>query len=105
MHNGACIGPRVEVYNVASVTLGVEALISQDAYLCTASHDFRDPEFPLTFAEIVIEERAWVCAKSIVLPGVIIASGSILGAGSVTSRSTDNDKVYAGNPMRLVGKR
>lgn len=105
MNTGSCVGPRAQVYNVGRVTLGAHALISQDAYICTASHDFRDPDFPLTVAEILIEERAWVSARCIVLPGVTIAAGSILGAGSVASRSTDYEKVYAGNPIQLVGKR
>jgi putative colanic acid biosynthesis acetyltransferase WcaF len=105
MHTGACIGPRVEVYNVGYTTLGVGALISQDAYICTASHDFRSPEFQLTFADVVIEERAWVCSRSIILPGVTVAAGSIIGAGCVASRSTEKEMIYAGNPMQVVGQR
>ena len=105
MHTGACVGPRAELYNVGYITIGVNALISQDAYICTASHDFRSPEFPLTIADVVIEERAWICSRSIILPGVTVAEGSIIGAGCVASRSTEKENVYAGNPMRMVGHR
>lgn len=103
MRDRSCIGPRVDVYNVGRITIGIDALISQDSYICTASHDFRHPDFPLTVADVTIEDRAWVCARSMIMPGVTIASGSIIGAGSVASRSTQQGKVYAGNPIRLVG--
>lgn len=103
MRDGACIGPRVDVYNVGHITIGKDALISQDSFICTASHDFRHPSFPLKVASITIEDRAWVCARTIILPGVTVASRSIIGTGCVASQSTQEGKVYAGNPMREVG--
>ena len=34
----ACIGPDTEIYNKAPISIGNHAVISQGAFLCTASH-------------------------------------------------------------------
>ena len=48
------LGRGVEVYNYAHITLGEQATVSQETYLCSASHDFEDPSMPLTFLPITI---------------------------------------------------
>ncbi len=40
-------GDGAEIYNPAPVTLGSHAILSQDAYVCGATHDYDDPAFPL----------------------------------------------------------
>jgi putative colanic acid biosynthesis acetyltransferase WcaF len=40
-------GDGAEIYNPAPVTMGSHAILSQDAYVCTATHDYDDPAFPL----------------------------------------------------------
>ena len=99
------IGPRVEIYNPGGVRLGDHAILSQDAYLCGATHDYDSPEFTYIKKEIVIGQYAWICAKATVLPGVVCSDGSVLGATSITSRNLDPWTVYAGNPARPVKKR
>src|SRR5690606_29578392 len=39
MGDNACLADGVEVYNVAPVSLGERAIVSQGALLCTASRD------------------------------------------------------------------
>jgi putative colanic acid biosynthesis acetyltransferase WcaF len=100
--DGACLADGAEIYNVARVTLGVRAVVSQGAMLCTASHDHRQEEFPLTSAPITIGDRAWVAARAIVLPGVILGEGAVVGAGSVVNRDVPAGCTAAGNPARIV---
>ncbi len=104
MGDGACIGDRAEIYNVAPITLGARAVVSQQAFLCTASHDHRRPDFPLTTAPITLGERAWVAARAIVLPGITIGAGAVVGAGSVVTRDVPAGCTVAGNPARVVGQ-
>src|SRR5688572_26045844 len=99
------IGPRVEIYNPGGVRLEDHAILSQDAYLCGATHDYDVPEFTYIKKEIIIGKYAWICAKATVLPGVTCSDGSVLGATSITSRNLDPWTVYAGNPARAVKKR
>ncbi len=99
------IGPGVEIYNPAGVFLGQHVILSQDAFICGATHDYNSKDFTYLMKKIVVEQYAWICAKSIVLPGVRCAEGSVLGAGSVTSRNMEPWTVYAGNPAKEVKKR
>lgn len=99
------IGPGAEIYNPGGVRLGHHAIISQYAYLCGATHDYDSVDFTYVKKQIVIGPYAWICAKAIVLPGVHCHEGSVLGAGSVTSKSLDAWTVYSGNPAKPVKPR
>ena len=102
MGDGAVIGDRAEIYNVAPITLGPRSVVSQQAFLCSASHDHRREDFPLTTAPITLGERAWVAARAIVLPGIAIGDGAVVGAGSVVTRDVAAGCTVAGNPARVI---
>lgn len=55
-------------------------------------------------APIVIEDGVWLAIKVIVLRGVTIGEGSIIGAGSVVTRSIPPYTFAAGVPARVVRK-
>jgi putative colanic acid biosynthesis acetyltransferase WcaF len=86
------------------ILIGEGAVISQDAYLCAASHDYADPDFPLIHGTIVIGKKAWVAARAIVLMGTTIGDRTVIGAGSVVTRDLPPDSVCVGNPARIVKK-
>jgi putative colanic acid biosynthesis acetyltransferase WcaF len=99
------IGRRVEIYNPGGVILGDRTIVSQDAYLCGATHDYQSLEFTYLAKLIRTGPHVWICARAIVLPGVHCGTGSVLGAGSVATRTLDDWTVYAGNPARPVRAR
>ena len=99
------IGRGTEIYNPGGVVFKHHSIVSQDAYICGASHDYNDQAFSLQSKLILLEPYGWICARAIVLPGVTVGEGSILGAGSVTARSLDPWWVYAGNPAKRVKPR
>ena len=101
----SCIGPRVELYCKDRITIGDNSVISQDSYLCTASHDVNSCTMALVTKPIVIQDGVWVAAKVIVLPGVEMHSGSVAGAGSVVAKSVGANDVVVGNPARQVSTR
>jgi putative colanic acid biosynthesis acetyltransferase WcaF len=98
-------GDGAEIYNPAPVTLGSHAILSQDAYVCAATHDYDDPAFPLIAYAMEIGAYAWVCARASVAPGVNVGEGAVLGLGSVATRSLDPWTVYAGVPAVKVKER
>jgi putative colanic acid biosynthesis acetyltransferase WcaF len=95
----------VEIYNPAPVTLGSHAILSQDAYVCGATHDYDDADFPLIAYAMHFGAYAWVCARASVAPGVNMGEGAVLGLGSVATRNLDAWTVYAGTPAVKVKDR
>ena len=102
---GSVIGPRVEIYNKARVSLGTGVVISQDSFLCTASHDVSSPTLKLVTRPIVVEDNVWIGARSIILPGVTLHMASVVGAGSVVTKDVDEWCVVGGNPAKVIKKR
>ena len=105
MDDYSCIGPGVEVYNPGGCKIGRHAILSQDAYLCGATHDYDAENFTYIKKQIIIEAYVWICAKAVVLPGVLCQEGSVLGAASITSKNLQPWSVYAGNPAKFVKAR
>ena len=93
------------IYNPSPVSIGSHAVVSQQAYLCGASHDYRHPSFPMVVAPIRIGRRAWICARATVQMGVTVGEGTVLALGAVAPRDLAPWTVYAGVPARPVGKR
>ena len=101
----SCLSERVDCYNAADITIGDQAVVSQDAFLCTASHDLSSPIMELTTAPIVIGPQAWVCARAVVLPGVTLGEGAVLAAAAVATKPIPAWTVAAGNPARPIRAR
>ena len=101
----ATIGDEAIVYNPARVTLGSHAIISQQAYLCGATHDYEDPKFPLISFPISIGSYAWICARATVQPGVSAGEGAVLALGSVATHDLEPWTVYGGVPARKIKQR
>lgn len=51
---------------------------------------------------IIIKNGAWIGAHSIILKGVTIGERSVVGAGSVVTKSIPDDQLWAGNPARFI---
>lgn len=99
------IGHHADIYNVAPITIGDQATVSQYSYLCAASHDLSDPTMKLTTAPIRIENSAWVCARAFVGPGVTVGQGAVIGACGVVVKDVDDWTIVAGNPAKVIRKR
>lgn len=105
MADESCIGPDVDCYCVAAVVLGERAVVSQRAFLCTASHDYDRAGLPLVAAPIALERDAWVTAEVFVGPGVHFNEGGVALARSVVVKDVGAWTVVAGNPAKPIGAR
>jgi putative colanic acid biosynthesis acetyltransferase WcaF len=101
----ATVADGAIVYNPKPITLGTHAIVSQEAYLCGATHDYEDPGFPLVAAEITIGAQAWIAARATVQPGVAVGEGAVLALGSVATKDLEPWTVYAGVPARRIKNR
>ena len=99
------IDGAVKLYSVDTIKIGANAVVSEAAYLCTASHDVTSASFELKTAPIEIGDCAWICSRAIVLPGVKIGEGAVVAAGAVVTRDVAPWTIVGGNPARVIGKR
>jgi acetyltransferase-like isoleucine patch superfamily enzyme len=51
---------------------------------------------------VVIGDNVWIGRNAIILPGVEIGDHSVVGAGSVVTRSVPARSLVAGNPARII---
>ena len=101
----SCLSARVDCYCVADVVLGDDVTVSQDAFLCTASHDIDRADRLLVIKPIHIDRGAWVFARATILPGVTVGEGAVVGACAVVTSDLEPHAVAAGNPARVVRQR
>lgn len=84
------IGPNVILYSQNHAYADSEHLISEQGYICE---------------KLTIENDVWIASNAIILPGVTVACGCVIGAGSVVTKSTKPYGVYAGTPARRIADR
>lgn len=101
----ATIADEAIIYNPSPIFLGSHSIISQQAYLCGASHDYNNPDFPMLSKPIRLEAFSWVCARANVLMGVTLGEGAILGLGSLATRDLEPWTVYSGVPAKPIKER
>ncbi|MDD3182480.1 MAG: WcaF family extracellular polysaccharide biosynthesis acetyltransferase [Alphaproteobacteria bacterium] len=99
------IGDDVELYSLDEIHIGSNVVISQKAYLCTGSHDYKKMDFPLMTKPIVIEDQVWIALGSTIMPGLTIGKGAVIGAKSFVLCNVPPMSVFAGHPAKSVGMR
>ena len=102
MHENSCLASKVDCYNVDKVILKANTIVSQKAYLCTASHDIYDKKFPLITAPITLEDQSWVGASAYLGMGVIIGQGAIVGATASVYKDVLPWNIVGGNPAKIL---
>ncbi|HVG27316.1 MAG TPA: hypothetical protein VM865_06905 [Acidobacteriaceae bacterium] len=95
----------VEIYNPSPLDLGSHVILSQDSYICGATHDYNDPAFPLLAFRMSLGPFAWICARASVAPGVRVGEGAVLGLGSVATSDLAPWTVYSGHPAQPLRPR
>ncbi len=53
----------------------------------------------------IVNDGASIGANVTVLPGITIGKGSMIGAGSVVTKSVPDGEIWFGNPARFYKKR
>lgn len=93
------------VLDVLPVTIGDHTLIGPAVQIYTATHPLDADERRRGLeagAPVTIGNNVWIGGSAIICPGVTIGDRSVIGAGSVVTRSIPADVVAAGNPCRVI---
>jgi putative colanic acid biosynthesis acetyltransferase WcaF len=105
IEDNAWVGDFVELYTLGEIYIGESACVSQNAYICTGSHDLRAVGFDIFAKPIRIEAEAWIASDVFVAPGVTVGRGAVVGARSTLLRDAPPYAILAGYPARIVGAR
>lgn len=109
------IGINCTFVDNAEIRIGNRVLIASNVQFYTSSHPVLPQErlvpdwkekgttFFRTYARpIEIKDNVWIGGGSIILAGVTIGENSVIGAGSVVTRSIPANSVAVGNPCRVI---
>lgn len=102
-------GATVEIGNYVSIAPGVQFLLDVNHQMDTIT------TFPFYSRLIesnvkdaygkgktIVEDEVWIGTNAIIMPGVHIAKGAIIAAGSVVTKAVPAYSIYGGNPARLI---
>lgn len=99
------IGSNAYISNVAKITLGRNCVVSERAYLCTASHNIYSRKHEQFSKPIRMCDRSWVAADAFVGMGVTIGEGAVVGARAAVFKDVKPWTVVGGNPAKVIKKR
>lgn len=99
--NNVFLNQGVRIACSLEISIGDNALIGDEAVIL--DNDYHGVAgAPAKTAPVRIESDVWLGTRVIVLRGVTIGKGSVVGAGSVVTRSIPPFVFAAGVPARVV---
>lgn len=104
------VGKNATFACVRKIKIGNDCLIGYNVSFLDHDHRIDDWSLPPTKGgltegeEIIVSDECFVGAHSFILKGVRLGKKSVVGAGSVVTKSFPSYSVVAGNPAKLVKK-
>ena len=80
----------------SNVFMGPFSKLTNDKYMMRREFDLIGP---------TIEDDVSLGANSVLLPGITLKRGTIVGAGSVVTKNTNENDIVIGNPAKLLKKK
>lgn len=108
--NDCSVNPFSALYGHGGLKIGDHVRIASHTVIMPANHRFEETNIPIckqgaTKKGIVIEDDVWIGTNSTILDGVTIGRGTVIGAGSVVTRSVRPFSVVGGVPARTIRMR
>jgi acetyltransferase-like isoleucine patch superfamily enzyme len=92
---------KLDKTNPKMIIIGEYTYITFDSIIL--SHDFASGLHGGRFSKPTrIGDRCFIGCGAIILPGVVIGSEVIVGAGSVVTKDVPGNCIIAGNPAKIV---
>lgn len=85
--------------------IGNHVDIASEVMVWTSQHDVHSDDFHAIEEKVTIGDYVFIGPRSIILPGVTIAKGAIIGAGSVVTKDVGENEIVGGVPAKVIGQR
>jgi acetyltransferase-like isoleucine patch superfamily enzyme len=87
----------------AKIIIGKGTYIAPNVGIITANHDIDNLDSHLPGKDVILGKKCWIGMNSVILPGVELGDHTIVGAGSVVTKSfPEGNCVIAGNPAKII---
>lgn len=108
--NGCFLGFNLTLLNSGKIVIGDSVLMASNILISSENHGM-NPESeipymdqPLISNDVEISDGVWIGQNVCILPGVHIGKKSIIGAGSIVSKSIPDYSIAVGNPAKVIKK-
>jgi len=91
------------------ITIGTHVIIGPNVVIRCANH-LISRDSPIyhqahAYGEVIIEDDVWIGSNAVIVSGVALATGTVVGAGAVVTKSTTPYSIVGGVPARKIGER
>lgn len=98
------IGEGVWIHNQDEVVVGEDAVISQETFITTGSHDHRI-DMALITKPVTIEDGAWITSRCVVTGGVTVGRSALVQPLTRVSKNVPPNVIFGSEPPKNRGLR
>ena len=91
-----------------SIIIEDDVMLGSGIHIYINNHKFESLDIPLIDQgyypdkPVILRRGCWIGANVILLPGVEIGSNTVVGAGSIVTKSFQKGVVIAGSPAKII---
>lgn len=91
-----------------SISIEDDVIMGSGIHIYITNHSFNRLDIPIidqgynTDKPVILRRGCWIGSNCIILPGVEIGENTVIGAGSIVTKSFPKGIVAAGNPARII---
>lgn len=88
---------------IEEIVIGKGTYIACNVAIITANHNFSKLEEHFKGQPVILGKECWIGFNSVILPGVVLGDRTIVGAGSIVTKSfPEGHCIIAGNPAKVI---
>jgi len=91
-----------------SITIENNVMLGSGVHIYVSSHRYDQDGQDIIYQghfppkSVTLKEGCWIGANAVIFPGVTIGKNSVVGAGSIVTKSFGERVVVAGNPAKVI---
>jgi acetyltransferase-like isoleucine patch superfamily enzyme len=92
---------------IGPISIGNHVILAQNIVASGLNHGYEDITIPpmlqkVNTRQIFIEDDVWIGANSVITAGVTVGRHTVIGAGSIVTKSIAPYSVAVGNPAKVI---